>query len=72
MPKRSAEWEAGFRAGTEAAAQWLIATAQDYQQMAGRMTHTAMRPVEKLNVGVMDEKAQLLEGQAGHVRNLKP
>ncbi len=72
MPRRSPEWEAGYQAGIEAASQWLIGTAQDYQQMAERMAHGSMNSHEKLNVGVMLEKAQLLEGQAGHIRNLKP
>lgn len=71
-----------FNAGLEAAAGFLEATATDYRQMADRVR----REIDEFNRGhnigalggakyaeerTLREKAMLLEGQAGHIRNLK-
>lgn len=68
----------GFKQGLEAAAVFLKATADDYDQMANQKAQS-LKCIHPLSQGpgnqVISElrsKATLLRGQAGHILKLKP
>lgn len=63
----------GFETGLKAAADYLLGTAADFQELVDRasVTDRTLLPREKLLLAVTKEKISLLKGQAGHVRELK-
>ncbi len=77
------EPEAGaeFKAGLQAAANHLIKTAEDYEQMAQQVQDEWMKPksqIHRLGINAAMQKkseygvaAQLLRGQAKHILDIK-
>jgi hypothetical protein len=64
-----------FNEGVEASARRLEETAQDYMQMRSQILddrHSLrISPASKMKAKAFYEKAQLLQGQATHIRSLK-
>lgn len=60
----------GFKNGLKAAAALLVATAEDYEEMAGRLRSQNNRS-SRTGADLLEQKAQLLRGQAQHILNLK-
>ena len=64
-----------FNEGVEASARRLEETAQDYMQMRSQLlddrSSLRISPADKMKAKTFYEKAQLLQGQATHIRSLK-
>lgn len=61
-----------FKAGVRAAAEYLLGTASDYDEMATRASACRNRsPREQAQVHEYTEKAQLLRAQAAHLMALQ-
>lgn len=62
-----------FKAGLKASHDYLIATADDFKQMADHLNSQYHRsPNEIKNGEILTEKYQLLYGQAAHILKLNP
>ena len=70
--------QGGFTRGLHAASEFLMHTAEDYEQSANQLTPECERPgifpnsqaAAKHARQILREKAQLLRGQAEHILNL--
>lgn len=60
-----------FQQGINAAAQLLIDTAKDFDEISDRISKkNSLTQVEKIEMRILQEKSRLLMGQAMHIQNL--